>query len=55
VAPEFEAEQAIEAPVEEDGPVTVKSVETVSAIDLIMGGAEETQGGSDAPEEPASA
>jgi uncharacterized RDD family membrane protein YckC len=51
-----EAEPVVEAeePVE-DGPVTVKSVETVSAIDLIMGGADEGQDGADEPEEPASA
>jgi uncharacterized RDD family membrane protein YckC len=46
VAPELDVEQPIEAPVDEDGPVTVKSVETVSAIDLIMGGADEAQEGS---------
>jgi hypothetical protein len=34
--------------VDEEGPVTVKSVETVSAIDLIMGGAaEDAPGDSD--------
>ena len=45
-----EAEPVVEPEAEEpveDGPVTVKSVETVSAIDLIMGGAEETQAGAD--------
>lgn len=31
----------VEQPVEDDGPVSVRSVETVSAIDLIMGGADE--------------
>ena len=51
-----EAEPVVEdeEPVE-DGPVTVKSVETVSAIDLIMGGADEGQDSGDEPEEPASA
>jgi hypothetical protein len=35
-------EPAVEhEPVEDDGPVTVRSVETVSAMDLIMGAAEE--------------
>lgn len=54
--PVVEAEEPVQAeePVE-DGPVTVKSVETVSAIDLIMGGADEGQDSEDEPEEPASA
>jgi uncharacterized RDD family membrane protein YckC len=34
-------DDAVEELPEEDGPVTVKSVETVSAIDLVMGGAPE--------------
>src|SRR5215211_4513310 len=32
---------------QDDGPVTVRSVETVSAIDLIMGGSEEEKGSSE--------
>lgn len=56
--PVMEAEPVVEAEAEEpveDGPVTVKSVETVSAIDLIMGGGEETEDDADEPQEPASA
>jgi uncharacterized RDD family membrane protein YckC len=55
VAPE--AEEAEELP-EDDGPVNVKSVETVSAMDLIMGAADEdkaaSEGGSEDAEDPAS-
>jgi hypothetical protein len=43
-----------EAP-EDDEPVNVKSVETVSAMDLIMGAAEEDSAQSDEDEGPASA
>jgi uncharacterized RDD family membrane protein YckC len=35
------AEPGLDEPADDDGPVTVKSVETVSAIDLVMGGASE--------------
>jgi uncharacterized RDD family membrane protein YckC len=38
---------------EDDAPMTVKSVETVSAIDLVMGGAPEEEDSSDSTEEPA--
>jgi uncharacterized RDD family membrane protein YckC len=44
-----EAEPAGEVP-EDDGPVNVKSVETVSAMDLIMGAAEEDAAGEDVSE-----
>jgi len=54
VAPELDAGQPIEAPVEEDGPVTVKSVETVSAIDLIMGGSDPDEGEVEDAEDSAS-
>ena len=40
---------------EDDGPVNVKSVETVSAMDLIMGAAEEDAAQSDEDEGPVSA
>jgi uncharacterized RDD family membrane protein YckC len=51
-----QAEPAVEDEPEDDEPVNVKSVETVSAIDLVMGGAEE-QSAELAPEDdgPASA
>jgi uncharacterized RDD family membrane protein YckC len=53
---EPEVEEADELP-EDDGPVNVKSVETVSAMDLIMGAAEEdkaSEGGSEDAEDSAS-
>jgi hypothetical protein len=46
---------AHEAPAEDDEPVNVKSVETVSAMDLIMGAADEDSAKSDEDEGPASA
>ncbi len=50
------AEPAVEDEPEDDEPVNVKSVETVSAIDLIMGGAEEQSADpAPDPEGPASA
>ena len=59
--PEAEEPQVQEAEAEElpedDGPVNVKSVETVSAMDLIMGAAEEdnaSEGGSEDAEDSAS-
>ena len=57
---EPDAEEAAEVVDESDEPVNVKSVETVSAIDLVMGGAEEhsSEGASESsqdPEDPASA
>ncbi len=47
-----EPEAEVEAPADEesDEEVTVKSVETVSAIDLVMGGAPEDDSSDDAPE-----
>jgi uncharacterized RDD family membrane protein YckC len=53
---EPEVEETDELP-EDDGPVNVKSVETVSAMDLIMGAAEEdkaSEGGSEDAEDSAS-
>ena len=52
-AEDAEAEAAGDA--QEDEPVNVKSVETVSAMDLIMGAAEEDSAKSDEDEGPASA
>ena len=54
------AEDAVEDPSEPDEPVNVKSVETVSAMDLIMGAAGEqsSEGNSESDEDtegPASA
>ena len=40
--PEVQEAEAAEGLPEDDGPVNVKSVETVSAMDLIMGAAEES-------------
>jgi uncharacterized RDD family membrane protein YckC len=48
-ADEPEAEQVDELP-EDDEPVTVKSVETVSAIDLVMGGVSEEESPEDTSE-----
>ena len=53
-AQETANESAEEAP-EHDEPVTVRSVETVSAMDLIMGAAEEDSAKSEEDEGPASA
>jgi uncharacterized RDD family membrane protein YckC len=52
-----EASEAVEPDVAQDEPVNVKSVETVSAIDLIMGGGAEEPGSEDEGEAegPASA
>jgi uncharacterized RDD family membrane protein YckC len=47
--PEVQVEEPAEEPAD-DGPVTVKSVETVSAMDLIMGAAEEHAGEQDSAE-----
>jgi uncharacterized RDD family membrane protein YckC len=61
LAQDVEAAKVEDQPAEDDAPMTVKSVETVSAIDLVMGGApEEEDSGSVSepasdPEDPASA
>jgi uncharacterized RDD family membrane protein YckC len=44
-ADEIAQADSADAPPEDDGPVNVKSVETVSAMDLIMGAAEEDASG----------
>ena len=49
------SETAQEEPAEDDEPVNVKSVETVSAMDLIMGAAEKDSAKSDEDDTPASA
>jgi uncharacterized RDD family membrane protein YckC len=51
-AAQTEPEADVEAPADEepDAPMTVRSVETVSAIDLVMGGAAEDDSSDDAPE-----
>jgi uncharacterized RDD family membrane protein YckC len=48
-------EEPADEPSEDDGPVNVKSVETVSAMDLIMGAAEEDAAQQDDDEGPVSA
>ena len=57
-APEVEAEEPAaeveDADAEDDQPMTVKSVETVSAMDLIMGAADEDSAKSDEDEGPVS-
>jgi uncharacterized RDD family membrane protein YckC len=46
-------DEPADADSEDGAPMTVKSVETVSAIDLVMGGAPEEEDSSDSTEEPA--
>jgi uncharacterized RDD family membrane protein YckC len=46
------AEDVAAAHVEDDGPVNVKSVETVSAMDLIMGAAEEDSAAQEPDQDP---
>jgi uncharacterized RDD family membrane protein YckC len=55
VAAARETDADPEADVEDDQPMTVKSVETVSAMDLIMGAADEDAAKSDEDEGPATA
>jgi uncharacterized RDD family membrane protein YckC len=54
-AAQMDAAPEADAAPEDDAPVNVKSVETVSAMDLIMGAAEEDAAKSDEDEGPASA
>jgi hypothetical protein len=47
-----DADESDEEESNEDEPMTVKSVETVSAIDLVMGGAPEEDASSEQDQDP---